>query len=81
LKVQVLTKIKKIDMNKLIAIIFTISCLDGFSQVPNENNLVRVEVQGIDETVLINAIDLVGIWTNIASTPPILTAFLILCQQ
>lgn len=65
----------KIDMNKLIAIIFTISCLNGFSQVENENNLVRVEIQGTDETVLINAIDLVGIWTNIASTPPILNGF------
>ena len=62
-------------MNKLIAIIFTTSCLDGFSQVPNENNLVRVEVQGTDETVLINAIDLVGTWTNVASTPSILNSF------
>lgn len=62
-------------MKKLIAIILTISCLNGFSQVENENNLVRVEIQGTDETVLINAIDLVGIWTNIASTPPILNSF------
>ena len=58
-------------MKKLIlfSLLFSVSVI-GLSQ-SNKSDQVRVSIKGADSTFLVNTIDLIGSWKNIASAYPI----------